>query len=198
LFSPEWQPSIHEQRDCDLVVVLGARRGHSFRVDAALQITNAAHNAKLFLTGGRPVYEISEDLFASEAEAMAFYIKEIRGISTSSFIVDSRARTTLESAMHATLAALDLAAERQRAISVVVVSSAYHLRRSWFIFERAMSDFKPLIKSLRGFKASSYVADWSSISKPEIDLEGADTRYAIGLYVLEYLKLIGGRAAGEF
>ena len=52
LFSPEWHPTLDEQRDCDLVVVLGARRGHSHRVDAALQIVNSAHNARLFLTGG--------------------------------------------------------------------------------------------------------------------------------------------------
>ena len=171
---------------------------NSFRVDAAIQLANAARRAILFLSGGRPVYETSDDLFASEAEAMAYYIQNIRGVTAHTLIVDSRARTTLETAMHATVAALNLASELSKPIGVIVVSSAYHMRRSQLIFERAMSDFKTVVPILRGYKASSYIADWSFISRPKIELNGSDRKYAIGLYVLEYLKLIGGRAAGEF
>lgn len=193
----EWMTTTDQQANADLIVVLGARRGHTFRADAAIQVANVAKQASIFLSGGQPPYETNCEMLATEAEAMAYYIANKRNITTHRFIVDNRARTTLESAMHAVIAAINLAAELSRPVNVVVVTSSYHLRRAWLVFDRVVSSFSSTITSLRGYRASSYI-DLNTILRSGVDEEGNDKRYAIGLYVLEYLKLFGGRAAGEF
>jgi len=198
LVAPECHASLSDQSICDLIIVLGARRGHSFRADAALQVAHSATNPTLFLSGGTPIYDTSEELVASEAEAMAYYLVNIRKAAVKNMIVDNRARTTLESAMHAIVAGMALASDLGRPITAAVVTSAYHIRRSYLIFERALTGFRNTIERLRAYKAGSHVADWSAVAGTAVEVENNDRRYAIGLYVVEYLKLLGGRAAGEF
>lgn len=197
LCATEWMAKPAQQVDVDMIVVLGARRGHSFRADAAIQVANSAKQATIFLSGGQPIYDNHKEKLATEAEAMLFYIKNIRKVKTHKFIIDNRARTTLESAMHAVVAAINMAAELSRPVNIVIVTSSYHLRRTKLVFERVTNSFSPTIASLNGYRASSYI-DWNTILKSENDEEGNDKKYAIGLYVLEYIKILGGRAAGEF
>ena len=198
LVAPEWHASLAEQATCDLIVVLGARRAHSYRADAALQVANVSRGATLMLSGGRPVYDTGEEWVACEAEAMAYYLSAIRKRNGDRVIVDNRARTTFETAMHSVVAAMDLTAELGRPITTIVVTSAYHVRRSYLIFDRTLTGFRNIVQNLRTYRAASHIGDWSTVTQPLIQVENNDRRYAVGLFVVEYLKLLGGRAAGEF
>jgi uncharacterized SAM-binding protein YcdF (DUF218 family) len=198
LVAPECQPSLTEQAACDLIVVLGARQAHTYRMDAALQVANSSRGVTLLLSGGRAVYDSTEEWVACEADAMAHYLKAIRKRDGDRVIVDNRARTTFETAMHSVVAGMDLATELGRPITVIVVTSAYHVRRSYLIFDRILAGFRNIVQNLRIFRAASHIGDWHTVTQPLIQVENNDRRYAVGLFVVEYLKLIGGRASGEF
>ena len=123
-------PSCREPRPADAIVVLGAAVWPGERPSPALQ-RRIDRGVELWQAGAAPVLVPTGGVGRyppSEAEAMARAARGA-GVATDALVLESRATSTLTSAMHvATLA-------RERGWrSVIVVSEPYHLLRAGWMF----------------------------------------------------------------
>ena len=196
LSAAEMVASPADQRNCDVVIVPGARSGHIYRVDEACKIAQYS-GAYVILSGMHPFHDEERRLGFGEADAMRYYLEETKGFhSTEKVIVEDRARNTRETATHIIPDLQRICLETGRPLRLVLVTSPYHMRRFFFLMTHCLRDFSEIIQSIR-CSPSATAFDLQLFYDPDRFSEDK-RRYGILLYIQEFFKLIGGRAVGEF
>jgi transcriptional regulator with XRE-family HTH domain len=129
----------------------------------------------------------------SEALAMAIYLIDQRPdfkIQWEDLIVDPRATSTIESVQLAERRLAGEARLAQRPLTVLIVTSPYHLRRTELMLRRLALKRPNIIGEIR--TASSETR--AGIGKTEWHRH----RDGVAAYLTEYWAIYGGRVAGEF
>jgi hypothetical protein len=111
-------------------------------------------------------------------------------------VIDSRARNTLETIVHCLPVLQEMYLALGRPINICLVTSPYHMRRFHAITTVRLRHLLPVSHLIGAIVCS---AARSGVDMPQLQ-DPADARhgYAVGLYIRECLKLLGGRITGEF
>ena len=113
-----------ESADC--IIVLGSVKAAKYRVPVAVDIYKAGRAGKLMLCGGKlrdfPVGQ------CSEAEHMRQSALEL-GVATEDILLENSSQNTVENILYA-LIELQKAFSLNRVRKVILVTTAYHMRRS--------------------------------------------------------------------
>lgn len=212
----------------DLVIVPGCRgNGMRLRVRRALDVLgNSATPGRLFLSGWHPYYARQFDFDSAvdanghelplpfgEADAMAAVVDELeperlrapyrppgRTNSTDAplrqVLVDSRARNTLETVVHCLPVIHETFAVLGRPLRICLVTSPYHVRRFHAIATVQLGRLLPFSETVESVTCAPAR---SGLDRQQLaTLEDPRHTDAVALYVRECLKLLGGRATGEF
>lgn len=213
--------------EVDLVLVPGCRgRGMILRAEQALHVLGTSPTpARVVLSGLHPYYARQFDFDADpagadtappvpfgEADAMAAAIEglapELLGARyrpaggsdeappMRQLVIDSRARNTLESIVHCLPIIQETFMALGRRLNICLVTSPYHVRRFHAI---ATVRLKRLLNV--GHLVNPLVCSpaRSGVDLPQLrNVTDPRHTYAVGLYIRECLKLLGGRIVGEF
>lgn len=210
----------------DLIIAFGARRKASAaRAELASRLFNTTGNpmqCRLIVSGWHPYYarkfEFSyvngsdDDDFMpfGEAEAMAVTVEErVPGILDEPFsdasgrptklprlVIDPRARNTLETIVHSLPIIHETRQALGRPLNVFLVTSPYHVRRTFAIATSQLSRFLWMPDSISTLVCCSCESamNQETLINPRMPRHGD----AIRLYIRESIKLMGGRLTGEF
>jgi len=212
----------------DLVIVPGCRgRGMKLRAIQAVHVVGTSPtSARLFLSGLHPYYarqfdfdapvnvDVPSPLPFGEADAMAAVVEELAPELVGAeykpakydarrvdppmrqMVIDSRARNTLETVVHCLPILQEMHLKLGRPVNICLVTSPYHVRRFHAITTVRLRHLLP-VSHLIGTIVCSVAR--SSVDMPQLqDPANARHGYAVGLYIRECLKLLGGRISGEF
>jgi hypothetical protein len=184
------------KRECDVVIVPGARKGMPYRVDEAYKVC-AQSNALVILSGNHPSYDINQELQIGEAEAMDYYLRYIKGLSDIEveIILESRARNSRETSIHILPDLQRLYFDKGRPLNIILATSPYHMRRFYFLINKGLQDYKHIVNSIKGVTstASFDLRMLYDVTEPA----GKRRRYGMGVYIQEFFKIIGARVTGE-
>lgn len=169
-------------------------RSH-FRAEAAGRLFQQGRVSKIYLSGHSPYYAKNEHepLPLTEALAMAVYLIDLKpefGISWNDLIIDPRPHCTLEHTLFSALTLRHLATQKNRPLTVLIVTSPYHLRRTWLIFKWFAINHPNVIGKIRCTMSETK----QGLGKDEWFTNQA----GIIAYMTEYWKIYGGRVTGEF
>lgn len=184
----------------DVILVPGARRGHIFRADEAVQVARISTSPSLvILSGGHPIFDDEQDLPFGEADALAerFMLQYPDRPESLTLRIDNRARTTAETVAHMRVHLQPLVVGLKRPAILTLVTSPYHMRRLYYLVTQALIRMSHLVGGVQG-SLSTASFDWAVVANPQSDAQFALAEYGVGLYLIEIAKLYGGRATGEF
>ena len=172
-----------------------------YRIDEAHRIASESdHKPTIILSGNHPVYDPAQPLPIGEAEAMDYYLRVTKHLlpTQADIILESRARNTRETCVHVLPDLEALALKKGAPLGIILVSSPYHMRRFYLMMSRWLREY-PLVVGSISCATSTATFDLGLLTDPSSDKAVAERRtYGLGVYLQEYFKLIGGRAAGEF
>ncbi len=197
LSAPDLAASERVRRDCDVVIVPGARKGMIYRVDEAYKIL-VQSNATAILSGFHPAYDLDQELQIGEAEAMDYYLRVIKGLGDSGaeVILESRARNTRETAVHILPDLQQMFFAKKRPLNIILVTSPYHMRRFYFLVNKGLQEYMHIVGSITG---ATSTASFDRRTLIDAAKQSRDRRrYGMGVYIQEFFKIIGGRVTGEF
>ena len=186
-----------DSRDCDVIVVPGSRSDYEYRVDLAAQIA-ATSGALVVLTGGRPRYERTDGPpVIGEAEAMAKHLEDKNAV-VPKYVIETRAQTTSENFLHARAHIRAVALEKGRPANVIIATAPYHGIRAYSLARRAFAEISGSIDHISVALANAKF-NRSLMLDGTTRAELVELRqYGLRVYFQEAMKVIGGRAAGEF
>jgi hypothetical protein len=212
----------------DLVIVPGCRgQGMKLRAFQAVHVLGTAPTAaRLFLSGLHPYYARQFDFDAAagddapsplpfgEADAMVAVVEQLApeliraeykpdgrdghggDLPMRQLVIDSRARNSLETIVHCLPVLQEMHITLGRPVNICLVTSPYHMRRFHAITTVRLRHLLPVSHLIGGIVCS--IAR-SSVDMPQLqDPTNARHGDAVGLYIRECLKLLGGRITGEF
>lgn len=183
-------------REVDVILVPGARRGLPYRVQRALSMYQANTNDPLMIfSGQQPIYEGDAPLAITEAEAMLHFATEVEKVELNRVVLETRARSVRETALHILPALHSERARRGRPLRLLLVTGPYSMRRLLYSVRAQLDGFEHVVGDV-ACCASTTTIDLAMMLAAETDT--TERRYGVNVYVLEYLKLIGGRVVGEF
>jgi DUF218 domain len=179
----------------DLVVVPGARKAMTYRIDqlvAELQRMNAP--TLLFSGLGPTGTEMSA--LVSEADAMyEYFLGRCTTGESRRVIRDRSAVSSTQVATNVVHYSRQLAGELSRPIRIGIITNPYHMRRMVMLLDKAFDAAPHLRSSIHAILASSSIDIGPLLGSVP---EGSDrNKYAWKVYLMEYTKLIGGRLTGE-
>lgn len=177
------------QSQYDLAIVPGYRG--VFRARRAAELFREGKVERIFLSGDKPSYDSAKRPNLPESIAMTIYLvdKEFEGlISRDDLILDVRARNTYDNIYYAFPKLRQDIDQDGNGVSILIVTSPYHLRRSYLMAKHEFSSKSSLINSIGrvGCYAEFMRRDWYK------------TEEGITAFFTEYWKLHGGRVTGEF
>jgi hypothetical protein len=183
--------------DVDAIIVPGGRRSIGGRLARAGHVLQVSRNSPdLILSGSGP----GDDLMPpemSEAKAMEYFLKKSLQvpIEPSKLHLEHRATSLRETAELSLSYLSRIASDRTRPLVVAVITAPYVLRRCWLISRQAWDVHEHIVKEVLPTHGSTNL-DASLLFATSKSF--AEREYAFRYYLLEFYKLIGGRAAGEF
>ncbi len=206
----------------DVIIVPGCRgKGMILRAHQALHVLGTSPTpARVVLSGLHPYYARQFDFDAGpgpdgaepvpfgEADAMATVIEDLApelidaryqpvgGTPLRQLVIDSRARNTLESIVHCLPLLQETYMALGRRLNICLVTSPYHVRRF-----HAITTVRLRHLVYVGHLVDTVVCSpaRSGVDMPQLqDITDPRHTYAVGLYLRECLKLLGGRIVGEF
>lgn len=191
--------STQHLQDVDLIVVPGVRQTVHYRLDRALDLaTSSSRSPYILLTGQRPSYEAA-NLDYSEAGAMAEYVLDARHgdvrISPDRLLIEDRSRTYRENVFLSFEHLQRVAIERGRPLTVVLITAPYSLRRLFLIAAQQWDPFPQVVGQLLVAHGRT---NWSLGSLLDPATPADYFVKGVTRWVNECLKLLGGRAVGEF
>lgn len=171
-------------------------RSH-LRAQKAGELFKAGKVGKIFLSGDSPYYADDEDAptALTESLAMTVYLVDKRpdfGVHWDDVNPESTARETLENVDRSRRPLLAEKAEKRRALSILIVTSPYHLRRAWLMWLQFQHTHRELelIAELR--RSASSAREELLPGSWQLNPKGIEA------YMTECWKIHGGRATGEF
>lgn len=185
-FAP-WDPS---RGAPDGIIVLGgpidpelsAAHGHpavrnaSDRIFSVVELARRYPNARIVFTGGSANL-VSGD--AREADYAATLLEQL-GLAKERLILERNSRNTYENAVFTKALVTPKPGERW-----LLVTSAYHMPRSYGIFRKA------------GFAVEPYPVDWRVGTLLTFDTLSADNLFRTDLAIREWIGLLAYRLAGR-
>lgn len=182
----------------DVILVTGVRNTVYYRLDRALElVASSSANPYVVLTGDQPSYESQPQSF-TEAGAMASYLLRDRDgerLDPSRVLLEERSRSFRENTFLSLDALQRVRLERGRPLTVVLITAPYALRRLFLIASTQWAGFTHVVQSVLTAHGRT---NWNLAA---LQNDATSTEYFMAgmtRWVNEYLKLFGGRAAGEF
>jgi len=114
------------KENADCIIVLGSLKAAKYRVPVAVDTYNTGRAGKIVLCGGK-LRDFPDGIY-SEAEHMRQAALDL-GVSEEDIIVENRSQNTVENLLFA-LAELEKTLGLDEIRSVLLVTTAYHMRRS--------------------------------------------------------------------
>jgi hypothetical protein len=182
----------------DVVIVPGARRAMTYRVDKVIEILQLCDDPVVLFSGLHPMGASAAAAPVGEADAMRYYLFNVRGLDPLRvrLHVENRANNTFETLAHSIPILHAEAERRNRPLHIGLVTNPYHMRRLLLIAQRVLDLVPHLVRQVRCVTASSSI-DLRALTSSAAGQANRRT-YASQVYVQEYVKLIGGRGTGEF
>jgi len=184
--------------NADVLLVTGARNTVNYRLDRALELmATARENPYIVLAGDQPWYESEQQPF-TEAGAMASYLlRDLDGQrpDPSRVVLEERSRSFRENTFLSLDALQRICFERGRALTVVLITAPYALRRLFLIASTQWAGFPHVVGSILTAHGRT---NWSLAAMQSDATSREHFSAGMSRWVNEYFKLFGGRAAGEF
>jgi len=117
------------EENADCILVLGSLKAAKYRIPVAVQAYNAGRASKIILCGGK--MRDFADRKCSEAEYMLQAALEL-GVAEEDIVLENKSQNTVENILFA-LIALQQTLGLNKVRSVLLVTTAYHMRRSMAI-----------------------------------------------------------------
>jgi hypothetical protein len=176
----------------DFAFVPGYRA--TFRADKAAELFLENKCKRIFLSGSIPYYEKANHktiIPLTEACALAIYLVDERykpAIDWPDLVVEERPRDTQENVQFSVKFLNTLRSETKRPATLVIVSSPYHLRRTYLEWMHFRDEHPELVGDVKRVACSAkYIkGNWFK------HLDG------VKAYVGDFWKLHGGRVIGQF
>lgn len=187
-------------RRLDAVLVAGARpRAMEYRVDELLRVV-AQTDPLIVLSGLYPEMPGAKRPPISEAQAMLHYLRVERRIDvgTLDIVCEDRARNSLENIFHAVPHLHTRAEHLGRPLSVGIIAAPYQMRRLLLIAQRIWLAYPQSVNQIVCLPSAASIDLRVLLSTSSDAAVSERRRYGWLVYIQEYLKLFGGRAAGEF
>ncbi len=195
-------PSLPEVPRIDALVTAGARLSAKGRVEESIKILRQLKDGVIYLCGGFPQYESVNPLPVSEADILYHYyrnsIADDKFLAAKKVVIERRPRNYLEMAACMLNSLRGLRANLGRPVRIGLVTSPYGMRRLLWVFESYYKTSIPhIVESFVPIVATSeHLGRYMLFDR--FSTHPNDSRYKYEVFVTEYLKLIGGRIAGEF
>lgn len=208
-------PALEGLRSLDVILVAGARgSGAEGRAVSARSLFQIAEQPPiLIVSGDRPRFDRNDDVPMTEADALIGYLA--RGGHPGLRVEEDRIIPERRAQQHQDTAEFvksilqedeELSARRRareaefgpeaRGLSMALVTGPYAMRRFLFLVEREFGDdFRHVLREIVLWPGQSDVYPTVVFDEAK-DLAVRDK--ATGRWLIEYFKLIGGRAVGDF
>ncbi len=176
-------------KKADIALVPGYRS--TFRAKKAGELYREGKVRKIYLTGNKPYYDQSNIRYLSEALAMEIYLTDIEFsglVENKNIYIDTKAEDTKE---NVELSRRPFLIEKNaigKPLDVVIVTSPYHMRRTFMLVQKLSEQNPDLISNIvRICSLAKFMKnDWFK------SVDGVKS------YLTAYWKLHGGRVVGEF
>jgi hypothetical protein len=184
---------LRKRERADVAFVPGART--HLRAEKAGELFNAGRVTQIYLTGHSPYYSKNEDKPQplTECLAMAVYLVDKRPdlkVGWGNLMLETRAHCTIENVLLSKRPLLSAALQRPRPLTIVIVTSTYHMRRAYLMMQALVRKHHNAIGTLRRVAADT---------RPELGKEvWFRNQRGIDTWLGEYWKIHGGRVTGEF
>jgi uncharacterized SAM-binding protein YcdF (DUF218 family) len=184
---------LRAQEAADFAFVPGYRS--HLRAELAGELFSKGLVRKIYLSGHSPFYAKNEDkpLPLTEALAMAVYLRDVRSefrINWDDLVIETGAHCTHQNVNFSEHAFAEAAAKKQGLLTVLIVTSPYHLRRTWLMLQHLNlhrpNIFGVIKRVAAGTKVGLGKHEWHT------------NQDGVTAYMTEYWKIHGGRVVGEF
>jgi hypothetical protein len=188
-----YEEPLGDGETADLAFVPGYRS--HLRAELAGELFSKGLVDKIYLSGHSPSYAKgeSEPLPLTEALAMAVYLIDLRrdlNIGWDDLVIEPRPHCTKENVTFSEQAFGELANQFSRPLKVLIVTSPYHLRRTWLMMKSFAQQHPNLVGAIKCMAAPT---------KPELEKDKWYTNPdGVTAYMTDYWKIYGGRVVGEY